>query len=253
MSTTPLAPRRPRPVALWAALAAGLAASAATALAAAGVVAPVAAAVAVALAVGGGAAVARLYLRHGGAPERFAPCNRVTLARGGLLCLLAALALAPGALALPAVAWGALALALLALALDGVDGWLARRTGTASAFGARFDMEVDAALVLVLALMVWTAGKAGPWVLALGLMRYAFVAAGWRWRWLAAPLPPSGRRRAVCGVQIAVLAALLAPVLGPPLSAVAAAATLALLAWSFAVDVRWLWRARGRARGRARA
>ena len=37
-----------------------------------------------------------------------------------------------------------------ALALDGVDGQVARRTGTASELGARFDMEVDAFLILVL-------------------------------------------------------------------------------------------------------
>jgi phosphatidylglycerophosphate synthase len=40
------------------------------------------------------------------------------------------------------------------LALDGLDGWLARRFGLASAYGARFDMEVDGFLILVLALLV---------------------------------------------------------------------------------------------------
>ena len=42
----------------------------------------------------------------------------------------------------------------VALALDGVDGQVARRTGTVSALGARFDMEVDAFLVLVLSVHV---------------------------------------------------------------------------------------------------
>ena len=40
-------------------------------------------------------------------------------------------------------------LASVALILDGVDGKVARRTRNASAFGARFDMEVDAFLILV--------------------------------------------------------------------------------------------------------
>ena len=35
------------------------------------------------------------------------------------------------------------------VALDGVDGWIARRIGRTTVFGARFDMEVDAALMLV--------------------------------------------------------------------------------------------------------
>ena len=43
-----------------------------------------------------------------------------------------------------------LALVVVALALDWVDGQVARRTGTCSAFGARFDMETDAFLILVL-------------------------------------------------------------------------------------------------------
>ena len=45
-------------------------------------------------------------------------------------------------------------LSSVALALDGVDGWVARRTRTVSALGARFDMEVDAFLVLMLSVHV---------------------------------------------------------------------------------------------------
>ena len=38
---------------------------------------------------------------------------------------------------------GPAALVAAALSLDAVDGWLARRCGVASRFGARFDLEVD--------------------------------------------------------------------------------------------------------------
>ena len=41
-----------------------------------------------------------------------------------------------------------------ALLLDRVDGEVARRTGTVSGFGAAFDMEVDAFLILVLSVYV---------------------------------------------------------------------------------------------------
>ena len=68
------------------------------------------------------------------------------------------------------------ALAAVALALDAVDGRVARRTGTASARGARFDMEVDAVLVLVLS--GYVAALLGPWTLAIGAMRYVFAVAG---------------------------------------------------------------------------
>jgi phosphatidylglycerophosphate synthase len=112
----------------------------------------------------------------------------------------------------------------------------------ASAFGARFDMETDAALLLVLAVLAWQLGKAGPWVLAVGLMRYAFVAAGAAAPWLRDPLPPSFRRKAVCAVQMVALVAALAPIVAPRASALLAAAALAALCYSFAADVRWLRR-----------
>ena len=82
-------------------------------------------------------------------------------------------------------------LALPAVALDGVDGWLARRSGLSSDFGARYDMETDALLILVLAVLAWRQEKAGAWIVLAGAMRYLFVAAGYIWTWMTAPLPPS--------------------------------------------------------------
>ena len=194
---------------------------------------------------GAGAALVWRGLARGAHPHaRFGPANRVTLLR---LALGAALAgLLGEAAAATSLAWGVVAVATLAALLDAVDGALARRSGLASDFGARFDMETDAAFTLVLCALVWQAGQAGPWVLAAGLMRYAFVAAAGVWPWLAAPLLPSRRRQTVCVVQITALIVCLAPVLPPPLAAALAAASLALLGLSFAVDVRWLARARHR-------
>ena len=93
----------------------------------------------------------------------------------------------------------------VATLLDGVDGWLARRTGMASAFGARFDMEIDALLIQVLADPGVAVRQGRPWVLLSGLLRYIFVAAGWVLPWMRAPLFPSRRRKAICVVQIAGL------------------------------------------------
>lgn len=108
--------------------------------------------------------------------------------------------------------------ALVALILDGVDGKLARITNSASAFGARFDMEMDALLILGLCVAVIVSGKAGTWVLALGLMRYLFVVAASVLDWLNRPLPDSFRRKTVCVWQIVTLmVAILPPV--PPLFA----------------------------------
>jgi phosphatidylglycerophosphate synthase len=188
------------------------------------------------------AVVAVLVLANLGAHHpfpRFGPANQVTLGRAALVALLAGLVGETAGAALGGVAF---ALALVAASLDAADGALARATGMTSAFGARFDMETDAALVLVLAALAWQLDKAGPWVLASGLARYAFVAAGAALPWLRRPLAPSFRRKLVCAVQTGVLVAVLAPVLAPPATDALAAAGLALLLFSFAADVVWLRR-----------
>jgi phosphatidylglycerophosphate synthase len=171
--------------------------------------------------------------------RQFGSANLVTMVRAMLVALLASLIGEP---ATPEVAMAAATGAAVATSLDGVDGWLARRGRTASVFGARFDVETDAALVLALSLLVWQHGKAGAWVLAGGLMRYAFVAAGWWLDWMARPLRPTYRAKTITIFHLTALIVALAPIVPSRISTVAVATTLALLAWSFAVDVRRLWR-----------
>jgi phosphatidylglycerophosphate synthase len=175
------------------------------------------------------------------------------LVTGGRLVLVGVVAWLVSQPVVPAVAWTAVVVSTVAALLDIVDGWVARRTRTATAFGARFDMEVDAVLIMVLAGLAWAWGKAGTWVLASGLLRYGFLAGGWLLPWLRNPLPPSFRRKTICVVQIVALIVVLGPVITPPLSTFIAAAGLAILGYSFVVDTLWLWRhsTRTRARGPA--
>jgi phosphatidylglycerophosphate synthase len=191
-----------------------------------------------ALAVGGGGLLLWLAARRCAA-QSFGAANTVTLARAVLVLLLIA---SLGVPATGAFAWLVVAVGTLAVALDGVDGVLARKRAEASEFGARFDMEIDALLILVLAALVWQHDKAGAWILLAGLLRYAFVAAGSAAPWLAAALPPSRRRQAVCVVQIASLLGALVPLVATPWSAALALVGLAALVWSFGVDVAWLAR-----------
>lgn len=192
-----------------------------------------------------GVSVARAGLAGHHPHARLGPANVVTLSRLSLAAaLVVPLTQAAALPADPGTGWTVLALALLALSLDGVDGWLARRTGLASAFGARFDMEVDAVLSALLSLLVWQSGAAGVWVLALGFTRYAFVAACAVLPWLAAPLPDSLARKAVCVLQIGALIACLAPVLPVTVTTPFAAVATAALAWSFGRDILWLWHRR---------
>lgn len=163
-------------------------------------------------------------------------CNVTTLVRAAMVAVLA------GALFGNPAPWAVFLIATVAFALDGVDGWLARRAGLSSAFGARFDMEIDALLGAVLALVLLLDGNVGPAILILGFSRYAFVAAGFVWPALKGDLPESFRRKAICVVQIAALIILLFPltptVLLLPVSILAACA----LAYSFAVDAIYLLR-----------
>ncbi|MEU0019367.1 CDP-alcohol phosphatidyltransferase family protein [Streptomyces rochei] len=168
----------------------------------------------------------------------FGPANRVTLGRtvlvGGVTALVAdSFSEAPPVFLL-------VGLTAVALLLDGVDGKVARRTGTCSPLGARFDMEVDAFLILVLS--VYVATDLGPWVLLIGGMRYVFVAAARVWPWLTAPLPPSTARKTVAALQGVLLLVAGAHLLPRPANAGVVVLALGLLVWSFGRDVVWLWR-----------
>jgi phosphatidylglycerophosphate synthase len=105
---------------------------------------------------------------------RFGWANGVTLLRLGALLTLT-LPLQVGS-----ETW-VLAVACSVLGLDLLDGSLARARGDASAFGAHFDMECDAQLVLVLTLYLWLGRGMGGWVLCAGTLRYLYVI--WLWVW----------------------------------------------------------------------
>lgn len=169
------------------------------------------------------------------------PANLITVGR---LAIVATIAGGLWQIPSDALTWTFVGLAGLGAALDGVDGALARRSGMASRFGARFDMETDALLILVLSALAWRLDKAGAWIILAGALRYLFVAAARVWPWLAADLPESWRRKFTCVVQIATLIAAIAPIVPLPWSAVIAGAGLVLLTWSFAVDVQGLARRR---------
>lgn len=165
--------------------------------------------------------------------------NRVTLARLVLALPLVGLAVSGGGLS-DAMRWWVVGLGTLALMLDGVDGWVARRTFTTSPFGARFDMETDAALLVVLGLLAWVSGQVGPWVLGIGAMRYIFVAAAWVVPRLSDPLFPSMRRKVVCVVQGIALLICVGPIVPRPLAQAVAGLALVALTGSFARDTIWL-------------
>jgi phosphatidylglycerophosphate synthase len=167
------------------------------------------------------------------------PADLVTLGRASLVGAVAALvANGLAGAALPTATL--IVIASVALALDAVDGRVARRTGTVSALGARFDMEVDAFLVLVLSIHVAT--LVGPWALVIGAMRYAFVAVSWATPWLRANLPTRYGAKVVAAVQGFVLLVASSQLLPAPGTIALVGGALAALGWSFGRSVVWLWR-----------
>jgi phosphatidylglycerophosphate synthase len=181
------------------------------------------------------ALLARALNRH--RTPRFGWANAATATRStlvGLVTALVASSLSGHPITVPLL----VTLAVPALALDAVDGWLARRTHGATELGARFDMEVDAYLLLVLS--AFTAPILGAWVLAIGLMRYAYVAAGWLWPWLRGALPYRYWRKVVTAVQGIALVAAASGLFPAWLATALVGIALALLVESFGRDVLWL-------------
>jgi phosphatidylglycerophosphate synthase len=128
-------------------------------------------------------------------------------------------------------------LVFVIFALDGVDGWLARRRGLSSAFGAHFDMETDALCVLVLGLELWLGQEYGAWILLTGPLRYVYV--------LCLDLLPSTRgdmprsklaRRAFVALITGLGLAFLLP---RPYGTLAAALGTALVLYSFGRSFWW--------------
>lgn len=164
--------------------------------------------------------------------------NAVTLTRSTLVGAVTALVV--DGFARPVPAGVLVALAAVALVLDGVDGQVARRTATVSALGARFDMEVDAFLILVLSVAV---GRTlGWWVLLTGAAYYGHVVAGRVLPWLRATVPPRYWRKPVAAIQGIVLTVAVAGLLPHPVTGVLIFGAMILLAESFGRDDVWLWR-----------
>ncbi len=169
----------------------------------------------------------------------FGLANTVTMVRASMTVALAAFV--PVAAQLQdSMLWVLTVIAILALIFDGIDGYIARKRNECSAFGARFDMEIDAVLALIICLLLWRSGESGLWVLGLGVMRYLFIAASWKITALQAPLYPSFRRKLVCVIQVGALCAMLSPLVAGYISLCTGLFALVCLAASFARDVIWL-------------
>ena len=190
------------------------------------------------LATGSGATALIATARMHSDQRAILPADWVTLTRAVLCAGVAGLV--ADSFGRPVSITALVTLSTVALALDAVDGQVARRTGTATPLGGRLDGEVDAFLILLLSIAV--SRDYGSWVLIIGTARYALLLAGWLIPWLAAPLPPRYWRKVVAAVQGIVLTVAVSGLLDRLAGMIAVAAALLLLAESFGRDVIWLYR-----------
>ena len=168
------------------------------------------------------------------------PADAITALRAVLTAVLAVLVVRSFGHDVPVAL--VVSLASFALVTDAVDGQVARRTGTVSRFGARFDMETDAALLLVLS--TYVARDLGLWVLAIGLARYVFLAAKVPLPWLRGQAPPRPWCKVVAALQGVVLVAAASGLLPDAVATGALLVALALLTESFAHEAWDVWRLR---------
>jgi phosphatidylglycerophosphate synthase len=185
----------------------------------------------------GSTALLSAALRRSGA-QRFGAANAVTATRSMLIGVVTALVVTSFTQPVPLPFL--VTLVSVTLALDAVDGQVARRTRSGSTVGARFDMEADAFLILVLSIA--DVRIVGPWILAIGLMRYGFAVAGWAFPWMRAPVPFRYWRKVVaaaCGIGLLLIASGLLP---SPVDVLVGVTALCLLIESFGRDVIWLIR-----------
>jgi CDP-diacylglycerol--glycerol-3-phosphate 3-phosphatidyltransferase len=153
--------------------------------------------------------------------------NHITAFRGILFGVVAGFVVVPpaGYLAwVPAVCYGAGA------AIDRLDGLAARRLGSVTELGGRFDQEVDVVGFAVAAAVAAAWGQLPVWYLLLPALKYVYEGAKYLRRARGRPVydrPESDAGRVVAGWQMAFLTAALAPVTDPPRLAVVAPLALA--------------------------
>jgi CDP-diacylglycerol--glycerol-3-phosphate 3-phosphatidyltransferase len=187
-----------------------------------------------------------------GAP--LTPATWITIARGMLVSLVGGFA--PGPAPAGAARWAPCVLYAVAALGDGADGALARRTGRTSALGAALDVRTDVVGLIVAPLCAVRWGRLPPWYFALALAYPAFRAALALRRARGLPvfverLRPDPRARFFAGVQMAVVAAALSPVL--PRALTWPVATLAMLPTLALFAGEWRTATRLQADGDARA
>jgi CDP-diacylglycerol--glycerol-3-phosphate 3-phosphatidyltransferase len=173
---------------------------------------------------------------------RLGAANWITLARGGLLAVLAGFVLQPwpGRLGGPPwTAWMPAAVYMAAVAGDALDGWIARATASQTLLGELLDTRMDALGILTACLLAIDHGQLPNYYLSAGLAYYVLKFAVWLRRKAGRPCSDVKRRRGarvMAGIQMIFLGIVLLPVLPSQLAHVGAVFILIPFLAGFVLD-----------------
>ena len=143
--------------------------------------------------------------------------NALTLLRGVMFAGLTGFLFSPqppGSLA-----WLPAGLYTLGVLIDGLDGYIARRSGQATRLGEILDMSMDGWGMLVAATLAVQYGQVPAWYLLVGFARYLFLGGLWlreRLSWPIFEQTYSVVRRPFAGLQMGFASVMLWPVFTPP-------------------------------------
>ena len=170
------------------------------------------------------------------------PANWITLARGGLIAILAGFMLQPwpGGSSGPGwTDWIPGAVYITAVAGDALDGFIARTTATQTQLGQLLDTRIDALGILVACLLTINYGQLPDYYLSAGLAYYVLRFAVWLRSKTGRPcsaVRPRRGARVMAGIQMVFLGIVLLPLFSPPLTHIAAVAILIPFLAGFLLD-----------------
>jgi CDP-diacylglycerol--glycerol-3-phosphate 3-phosphatidyltransferase len=172
------------------------------------------------------------------------PANWITLARGGLIAILAGFLLQPwpGRPNGPGwTAWLPGAIYLTAVVGDALDGFIAKITATPSRLGNLLDTRIDALGILVACLLAIHYRQIPDYYIIAGLAYYLMRLVIWVRRKGGRPcfeVRPRPGARVMAGIQMAFLGIVLLPVFSPQFTHVAAILILIPFLAGFLLDWR---------------
>ncbi|MEJ2282063.1 MAG: CDP-alcohol phosphatidyltransferase family protein [Desulfobacterales bacterium] len=168
--------------------------------------------------------------------------NWITIARGGLIALLAGFCLQPWPGRDSGRTWSAWLPGIIYLAAalgDALDGWVARLTGSRTVLGEYLDTRIDALGILVASLVGVGYGQLPVFYVSAGLAWYLLRLAVWLRKKSDRGCGEVKQRksaRLMAGLQMAFLGLVLLPLFSPPTTHVAAVLILLPFLAGFALD-----------------